>query len=175
MGGNHQITSQRRDWVIGYLTACGFSENVLEAAAGYDDSDSFEHIMSAPRMAMVQKVLLYDALRACAMARDGFSPLDFDPVLRAADEIGLPREVVTDLHEIVIEETRLRQRRHDIVVAPALPKLLNDSIAATTNVPGACVRGVARDRRQSRAGGFVEGSNARSRAIRGSTRVTRGD
>lgn len=55
-------------------------------------------------------------------------------MLRAADAIGISRDVVADLHAIVLEEVRLRQRRHDIVVAPALPKLLNDSLAAIEDV-----------------------------------------
>lgn len=130
VGGNRQISPRRRDWLLGYLTAAGYSEATLEAAAAYDDSDRVEDLMNLPRLAMVAKVLLYDALRACAMDSFADAPADFDPVLRAADAIGMSREVVADLHEIVLEEARLRRRRHDIVVAPAMPKLLNDSIAA---------------------------------------------
>lgn len=135
VGGNRQISAQRRDWVIGYLTAAGYSESVLAATAAYDDSDKIEDIMNLPRMTFVQKVVLYDALRACAMDSSEFAPEDFDPVLRAADALSIAREVVADLHEIVIEEARLRQRRHEIVVAPTLPKLLHDSIAITKAAP----------------------------------------
>ncbi|MCW2496294.1 MAG: hypothetical protein JWQ77_2218 [Jatrophihabitans sp.] len=130
VGGNTKISTQRRDWLLGYLTACGYSETTLAAAAAYDDSDRLEDILRPPRMALARLVLLYDALRAVAMDRTEFAPSDFDPVLRAADVIGVSREIVADLHEIVIEEARLRQRRHRIVVAPAMPKLINDSIAA---------------------------------------------
>lgn len=130
VGGNTQISDQRRDWIIGYLTAAGYSENVLEAARTYDDADRIEDIVALPRIAIALKVLLYDALRTCAFDSDKLSPDAFDPVLRAADAIGISRDLVADLHAIVLEELRLRQRRHDIVVAPALPKLLNDSLAA---------------------------------------------
>ena len=130
VGGNRQITTQRRDWIIGYLTAAGYSESVLEAARSYDDADRFEDILALPRIAIAQRVLLYDALRTCAFDSDKLSPDAFDPVLRAADAIGISRDVVADLHAVVLEELRLRQRRHDLVVAPALPKLLNDSLAA---------------------------------------------
>jgi signal transduction histidine kinase len=135
VGGNRQISTQLRDWVIGYLTAAGYSESVLEAASAYDDSDTIEDILSPPRMAIARRVVLYDALRACAMAGSRFNPEDFDPVLRAADAVGISRDVVADLHQIVIEEARLRQRRHDIVVAPTMPKLLHDSIAAIKAQP----------------------------------------
>jgi hypothetical protein len=130
VGGNRQISDQRRDWIIGYLTAAGYSESVIEAAKAYDDADRFEDILALPRIAIAQRVLLYDALRTCAFDSDQLSPDAFDPVLRAADAIGISRDLVADLHAIVLEELRLRQRRHEIVVAPALPKLLNDSIAA---------------------------------------------
>jgi signal transduction histidine kinase len=130
VGGNRQISDQRRDWIIGYLTAAGYSEQVLDAARAYDDADRVEDIVAIPRIAIARLVLLYDALRTCAFDSDTLSPDAFDPVLRAADAIGISRDVVADLHAIVLEELRLRQRRHDIVVAPALPKLLNDSLAA---------------------------------------------
>ncbi len=130
VGGNRRISSQRRNWVIGYLTAAGYTEDVLAAAAAYDDSDSIAEIMTIARMPMQHTVVLYDALRACAMDSLRVAPESFDPVLRAAAAIGIQREVVADLHEIVLEEARLRQRRHDIVVAPVMPKALNESIAA---------------------------------------------
>ncbi len=134
VGGNRQISPHRRDWIIGYLTSAGYSERVLDAARAYDDADRVEDIVHLPRIAIAQRVLLYDALRTCAFDGDQLSPGAFDPVLRAADAIGISRDVVADLHAIVLEEVRLRQRRHDIVVAPALPKLLNDSLAAIEDV-----------------------------------------
>ena len=139
VGGNRQISDQRRDWIIGYLTAAGYAESVLDAARAYDDADRFEDILALPRIAIAQRVLLYDALRTCAFDSDHLAPDAFDPVLRAADSIGISRDLVADLHAIVLEEVRLRKRRHDIVVAPALPKLLNDSLAAirgATTDPG---------------------------------------
>jgi hypothetical protein len=69
------------------------------------------------------------------MAGFRFTREDFDPVLRSPDAIGISRDVVADVHQIVIEEARLRRRRHDIVVAPTVPKLLNDSMAATKAQP----------------------------------------
>jgi hypothetical protein len=131
VGGNRNITKQRRDWVLGFLTAAGYSEDVLATAAAYDDSDRLVDIMSRPGMDIVERVLLYDALKACAMDTVRFTSEAFDPVLRAADAIGIPRDVVADLHEIVVEEAQLRMRRHEIVVAPALPKLVNDAIEIT--------------------------------------------
>jgi signal transduction histidine kinase len=136
IGGNRRLSTPRRDWVLGYLTTAGFSEAVLAQAAAYDDAETIEEILNLPRMAIVKLVILYDALRACAMAGNVIHAHDFDPVVRAADAVGIPRETVADLHEIVLEEARLRHRRHEIVVTPKMPKLLNDSIALTQVKPG---------------------------------------
>jgi signal transduction histidine kinase len=131
VGGNTKITKQRRDWIMGFLTAAGYSEDVLSTAEAYDDSDTLADLMSLPGMDIVQRVLLHDALMACAMETVRLTSDAFDPVLRGADAIGIPRDVVADLHEIVVDEAQLRSRRHEIVVAPALPKLVTDSIEAT--------------------------------------------
>ena len=63
-------------------------------------------------MAMIRAGVVYDALRACAADGTAPTPEALDPVLRAADAIGIPRELVADLQEIVIAEQPLRRRRH---------------------------------------------------------------
>jgi len=69
-------------------------------------------------MAMIRAGVVYDALRACAADGTAPTPEALDPVLRAADAIGIPRELVADLQEIVMAEHALRRRRHALVVAP---------------------------------------------------------
>jgi hypothetical protein len=136
VGGNRHISTQRRNWIIGYLTSAGYSESVLEAARSYDDGDDVVELLRRPPNLAAQRVLLYDSLRACAFDSDVLMPDAFDPVLRAADAVGISRDVVADLHELVIEEHRLRQRRHDVVVVPAMPKVLNDSLATIRAAAG---------------------------------------
>lgn len=134
-GGNRQMSDRRRDWILGYLTAAGHPESVIEAARVYDDTDRLEDIMSLPKIARARLGIVYDALRACAS--DGAdAPGQLDPVLRAADAMGISRDLVADLHQIVLEEQALRRRRHDIVVSPSLPKALHDSISETAGRNG---------------------------------------
>ena len=83
-------------------------------------------------MAMIRAGVVYDALRACAADGTAPTPEALDPVLRAADAIGITRELVADLQEIVMAEHALRRRRHALVVAPTLPRSLNTSIAEIT-------------------------------------------
>ena len=128
-GGNRQISESTRNWILGYLTAAGHPESVIAAAEVYDDRDAIGDIMNRPRMAMIRAGVVYDALRACAADGTAPAPEALDPVLRAADAIGIPRELVADLQEIVMAEHALRRRRHALVVAPTLPRSLNTSIA----------------------------------------------
>lgn len=127
LGGMRRIDDDLRKWFAGYYTAFGFSDATIEAMLTYDDSDRLEELMQYPRVAMGKVVNLYEALRALALARFDSQPIDLDPILRAADAIGVSRETVAALHEIVLEERQLRRRRHEIIVAPAMPKVLNAS------------------------------------------------
>jgi signal transduction histidine kinase len=128
-GGNRRISESTRNWILGYLTAAGHPESVIAAARVYDDRDAIGDIMNRPRMAMIRAGVVYDALRACAADGTAPTPDALDPVLRAADAIGIPRELVADLQEIVMAEHALRRRRHALVVAPTLPRSLHTSIA----------------------------------------------
>ncbi len=51
VGGNRRISERKRDWILGYLTAAGHPESVIEAAKAYDDTDQIED-MSLPKMIM---------------------------------------------------------------------------------------------------------------------------
>lgn len=119
-GGNRVLAPAERDWLAAYLTAAGESERVLDALAGYDDTDRLEDIMALPGMENVGRGLLYDAVRVCAS--DGApTPVEIERVHHAADAMGVPRSVVDELHEIVLAEHALRRRRYELIVAPVLP------------------------------------------------------
>ena len=122
VGGNSQITPQQRDWLIGYLTAAGDSPGVLEAVRTYDDSDLIEDIMSLPKMAFTRRGILYDALRICYVAGSP-DPAQLDRVFRSADAIGIPRDEVGELQQIVAQERALQHRRYELIVVPVLPMI----------------------------------------------------
>ena len=120
-GGVGQITQDERDWIIGYHTAAGDSEWVLDAIRSYDAADPIEEVMSSPGMTNTGRAVLYDALRMCSS--DGpLTPSEIDALQRAADAMGLPRQVVLDLKQIVVDERALRQRRYELITAPVLPR-----------------------------------------------------
>ena len=120
VGGNSQITRQQRDWLIGYLTAAGDSAEVIEAVRTYDDSDRIEDIMRLPKMAFTRRGIVYDVLRICYVAGTP-DPDQLDRVFRAADAIGISRDEVAELQQVVAEERALQRRRYELVVVPVLP------------------------------------------------------
>lgn len=118
-GGVGQITRHERDWIVGYHAAAGDAEWVLEAIRTYDGTESIRELMSVPGMTHTGRGVLYDALRMCSS--DGMLTAgEIGHLLRAADAMGLPRDVVFDLRQIVLDEQALRQRRYQVVTAPVL-------------------------------------------------------
>jgi signal transduction histidine kinase len=118
-GGNAQVTEREREWLVGYFTAAGTADWVLEAIRTYDDADTLAELMQLPGMPSIARSQLYEALRMCAS--DG--PLTSDEVERvhcAADAMGIARSLVDELHEIVVAEHALRGRRYELLVAPVL-------------------------------------------------------
>jgi signal transduction histidine kinase len=119
-GGNGQLTVRQREWLIGYYTAAGSSERVIELINTYDDTDTIEELMQLPGMSMICRGSLYEALRACSS--DGpLTPDELDRMHKGADSMGIPRETFAELHQIVVAEQALRDRRYELVVAPVLP------------------------------------------------------
>jgi hypothetical protein len=119
-GGVDRVTQHERDWILGYHTAAGDADWVLEAIRSYDVAEEIDDIMKLPSMTNTGRGLLYDTLRMCSS--DGaLTPDELGCVRKAADGMGLPREIVTDLHQIVLEELALRTRRYELITAPVLP------------------------------------------------------
>ncbi|MCA1693477.1 MAG: histidine kinase, partial [Actinobacteria bacterium] len=119
-GGNSHLTPRQREWLTGYHTAAGSSDRAIELIKTYDDADTIEGLMQLPGMSMIGRGILYETLRACSS--DGpLTPEELDRVQRGADAMGIPRETVAELHEIVIAEQTLRDRRYELIVAPVLP------------------------------------------------------
>ncbi|MEW6152381.1 MAG: histidine kinase [Actinomycetota bacterium] len=119
-GGNSRLTAREREWLIGYHTAAGSSDRVIELIETYDDSDTVEAMMGAPGMALISGAMVYDALRACCS--DG--PLthdELDRLARGAAAMGIAPDAFAALREVVDAELALRSRRYELVTAPVLP------------------------------------------------------
>jgi signal transduction histidine kinase len=118
-GGNAHLTPRQRDWLVGYHTAAGSSERVIEMIKTYDDADTLEGLMELPGMSMICRGTVYETLRACSS--DGpLTPEELDRVQRGAEAMGVPYGTFAELRDIVIAEHALRNRRYQLIVAPVL-------------------------------------------------------
>lgn len=118
-GGSGQLTPREREWFIGYHTAAWSSDRVIELINTYDDSDTIEALMQLPGSAVACRGFLYEALRVCAS--DGpLTSEELDRVQRGAVAMSISQETFAELHEIVIAEQALRDRRYELITAPVL-------------------------------------------------------
>ncbi|HVE25362.1 MAG TPA: histidine kinase, partial [Sporichthya sp.] len=123
-GGNAVITSPERHWFLSYLTAAGESDRVIDAIRGYDDADRLCDLVSLPNMTDTPRGLLYDSVRVCA-ADGPITPDELDRLRRGADAMGVPRDVLAELVDIVSAEHVLRRRRYELITRPVLFKGMN--------------------------------------------------
>ena len=127
------------EWFIGYHTAVGSSARVIELIKTYGDSDTIEGLMQRSSMPATCRGFLYETLRLCSS--DGPLPVEeLDRVQRGADAMGIPRETVTELHQIAIAEQALRDRRYELITAPVLAGNLEPGLGYRTRARSAARR-----------------------------------
>jgi signal transduction histidine kinase len=135
-GGVQHVESREREWLLGYHSAAGTAEWVLESIATYDAVDSIAEIMDLPSMTATRRGVLHDALRMCSA--DG--PLRSEEISRlrlGSDAMGISEDVFTELKAVVAQEDALRHRRYELVVAPVLPAVLADAVTRSGAPAGA--------------------------------------
>jgi signal transduction histidine kinase len=118
-GGNRRITSREREWLVGYLTAAGFSDPVLDELVAYDDADSLIDLMALPGMPAVAVGMLYDGIRIAA-ADGPLTAAELDHLHRAAAVMDVPDALMAELIELVAADNDRRHRRYELIVRPVL-------------------------------------------------------
>ncbi len=123
VNGDGEISAPERQWILGYLAACGHSDHVLELMETYEGQDDLEQLLNTSALVRASGgPLLYDAMRACAS--DG--PLDRDEraqLTRMAEHFGLGEQIIDELEAVIQKEQELRKRRHDLLVPDVLAKV----------------------------------------------------
>jgi signal transduction histidine kinase len=119
-GGAGRLTARQREWFIGYHTAAGSSDRVIELIQSYDDAESLEDLMQLPWMSLICRGSLYETLRVC-MSDGPLTSEELDRVRQGASTMGISQETFAELHQIVTAEQALRDRRYELIVAPVLP------------------------------------------------------
>lgn len=120
-GGNAQITDRERGWLVGYHTAGGTADWVLDAITVYDDTDSLTDLMLVPGFPNVARGQLYTAIRMCVC--DGpLTAVERERIDRGAGAMGIPHHEIDEIVAIVTAEGNLRRRRFETIASPALPQ-----------------------------------------------------
>ncbi len=123
VNGDGRITPPEREWILGYLAACGHSDDVLHLMETYDGQDDLEDLLNTSTLVRATGgPLLYDAIRACEA--DG--PLHTDEraqLTRMAMHFGISEEKLAELEAVTQKERELRRHRHDLLVPAVLAQV----------------------------------------------------
>ena len=119
--GDGKITPQERDWIMGYLTAAGHPDAVLEQLRVYQGTERIEDLVGrSPALGASRRHLVADAIRACSS--DGeFHAAERAAVLQMAERMGVDPAVVEQLEAAQHDEQQARQRRFRIACPGGFP------------------------------------------------------
>ncbi|WP_019509207.1 TerB family tellurite resistance protein [Pleurocapsa sp. PCC 7319] len=111
VNGDDQLTSQEREWVVGYAAAYGASDSLIEELKSYAASEDIDQIVSQNKVSdSSRRYLIYDAIQACG-ADGEYSEPEQATVIKMAAKLGIPERVVNEIESIYLEEAKLREKR----------------------------------------------------------------
>ena len=117
--GNGRLTPEERAWIVGLAAAVGTPENAISSLHSYACSDRLEDVL-ASMGPHVPRLLIYDALRACAS--DGeLTHQEITGIKASAQKLGIGEQDVDKLHRIVQEENTLKRRKIEAVFPQGQP------------------------------------------------------
>ena len=110
--GDEDITDAERDWIIGYLTAGGHSDETLAVLRSFDGEADFEGLFSEGVMTdpAGRRLCIFDAIRACGADGD-LAETEIARIHDMAQLLGVPEDVVGEFVDIYRQEQALKARR----------------------------------------------------------------
>jgi hypothetical protein len=119
--GDGKLTSEERDWVIGYMAAFGAPDSLLDEMRSYKANDDIEAVISAtPASDASRRFLVYDAIRACS-ADGAYSDPERATVIKMAAKLGISEDLVKQIEEVCLEQAKLRQKRLALMYPEGAP------------------------------------------------------
>jgi hypothetical protein len=121
--GDHQVTLDERNWIVGYFAAKGYPANVVRdaMAAAPVDLGAIPDMMQTGTLRKSARILVYDAIRVAAV--DGYRAGEDKAVREVAFALGLDEQAVADIEALVREEEALRARRIAVLMPEGHPHL----------------------------------------------------
>ena len=109
--GDGKLAPEERDWVVGFASAFGASDSLVEELKTYEATEDIETVISvAVEADGSRRYLVYEAIKACSADGEYSSP-ERATVAKMAAKLGISDDVVKQIEEICIEEAKLREKR----------------------------------------------------------------
>jgi len=119
--GDNELTQAERDWIVGYASALGAPDQVVEKLKTYPADEDIDSVISRDAAANAsRRYLVYDAIRACS-ADGEYSSGERETVTKMAAKVGVDAEIVKQIEEICTEEAKLREKRLALLFPTGTP------------------------------------------------------
>jgi uncharacterized tellurite resistance protein B-like protein len=113
--GDGELTDAERDWILGYLTAAGHSEQTLAVLRRYDGEADVQSLFSEgmQKDPAARRFCIGDAIRACGADGD-LAEGEIAKIHDIARLLDVPAEVVDEFVDIYRQEQALKTRRMEL-------------------------------------------------------------
>lgn len=121
--GDGVLDPAERDWQVGFFSALGAPESLLEKLETYEANDDLAELLanSSDRIKnLVQRDIVYQAIKASAAEGD-YSEQEHEKICQMAQLLGVTSEVVEQLVELHKEEELLREKRIKLIFPNGSP------------------------------------------------------
>lgn len=119
--GDSKLAPEERDWVVGFASAFGAPDSLVEELKSYKADEDIEKVIGdAPEATGSRRYLVYDAIKACS-ADGEYNDQERATITKMAAKLGISQDVVEQIEEICIEEIKLREKRVKLMYPEGAP------------------------------------------------------
>ena len=119
--GDGTLAPKERDWVVGFASAYGALDSLVEELKSYKADEDIEKMISNNPVANAsRRFLVYDAILACS-ADGEYSDPERATITKMAAKLGISQDVVKQIERICIEEIELREKRLKLMYPEGSP------------------------------------------------------
>jgi hypothetical protein len=119
--GDGTLAPEERDWVVGYASAFGALDSLVEELKSYKADEDIEKMISNTPVASVsRRFLVHDAIMACS-ADGKYSDPERATITKMAAKLGISQDTVEQIERICIEEIELREKRAKLLYPEGPP------------------------------------------------------
>ncbi len=121
VNGDGTLAPEEREWVVGFASAFGASDSLVEELKSYKaDEDIEKAIGDAPEANGSGRYVVYDAIMACS-ADGEYSDQERATITKMAAKLGISQDIVEQIEKICIEEIKLREKRVKLMYPEGAP------------------------------------------------------